>query len=328
MAVLVGTIRHRLERVIYPTLWFGLALVVWLPILYLIGNLPGLTSAGQSLGSSMLSAGLEHMVIIGGGTGLAYFTVVKASGNPLASRQLARVGFWSLCFGAVWSGPAQIASGPFPAWLGGISAVLGLALPLATLSNATNLTLTVGPDLGQASDRPAISSALLGCLMAAFAGVVTALASFRSASALVSLTLFSEGLTVLVVFGVGGLLTASWTEHALPNLIGREPREAGHGRRRLRLTVIGMGGSGLCLMGAGLLGGYGWSGGAYTGAFENTGSGWAQSSGSPSLLTGLAVVFFLIGSLGLLSNGLTIVRTFTSGRPIAQEVLLIEETTR
>jgi cbb3-type cytochrome oxidase subunit 1 len=275
----------------------------------------------------MLSAGLEHLVIIGGGTGLANFTVVMVSGNPLASRQLARVGFWSLCFGAVWWGPAQIASGPFPGWLAGISAVLGLALPLATLTNATNLTLTVGPGLSQAFDRPAISSALLGCLMATFAGVVTALASFRSASALVSLTLFSEGLTVLIVFGAGGLLTASWTEHALPNLIGREPQQAWRGKRRLRLTLIGMGGSGLCLMGAGLLGGYAWSGGAYTDAFENTGSGWAQVSGLPSLLTGLAVLFFLIGALGLLSGGLNVVRTFTSGRPIAQNVLITEETT-
>jgi hypothetical protein len=79
-------------------------------------------------------------------------------------------------------------------------------------------------------------------------------------------------------------------------------------------------------MGAGLLSGYGWTGGAYTGAFETTGSGWAQASGSPSFLVAVAVAFFLIGAIGLLSGGLDIIRTFTSGRPIAQEVLVTEET--
>jgi hypothetical protein len=88
-----------------------------------------------------------------------------------------------------------------------------------------------------------------------------------------------------------------------------------------------MGGAGLCLMGAGLLGGYGLAAGAYTGAFENTGSGWAQASGLPSLLSAMAVAFFLIGAIGLLSTGLNIVRTFTSGRPVAQEVLVTEERT-
>ncbi|MEX0699030.1 MAG: hypothetical protein WD354_04780, partial [Acidimicrobiia bacterium] len=37
----MGTLRARNERSVYPTVWFVIAAVTWLPVLYLAANLPG-----------------------------------------------------------------------------------------------------------------------------------------------------------------------------------------------------------------------------------------------------------------------------------------------
>jgi cbb3-type cytochrome oxidase subunit 1 len=325
LVVGVRTLTGRRERNLYPSLWFALGVLIWLPVLYLIGNLPGLTPFGTVIGDLFSGWGILNVVVVGGGTGLAYYSLAKESGNPLASRQLARVGFWSLLFGAIWAGPAQIAFAPLPAWLGGVAAVMGLALPVAVMANATNFALTLGPSLAELRERPSLSAGLVGSVLAMIAGVATAAAAFRSAAALVGFTLYWEGIVILLVFGAGNLLTASWVYQALPKLTGRELASTRLANRHIRLTVAGVGGAALLLMMAGLLTGYGWAGGAYTGAFANAGEGWVQSSSVPGLLTGLAALAFAAGSWGIWTLAADVLRTLSSGRATVQEVL-VEET--
>ena len=323
--VVMRSFGERRESTVYPSLWFAIAGVTWLPVLYLAGNLPGLSSLAIALGDAAFMAGFLHVWALGVAIGLAYYVVPKASGQPLANRQLARVGFWSLLFGAVWMGPVQLVAGPAPEWLQGVASVLGLAIPVASIANAVNLALTVGPEWKNLGRRPLLASAIAGSGMAAVAGIVTGIAGFRSSAVLLAFTPFWDGVTYLLVFGAVILLFASFTWLAIPTLVGRMIDSQARASKLVRRTVLGAGGTFLFLVLAGMATGYGWAGAAYSGLVENIGDGWQQTSGLPSVLFGIALVFATLGLMSQLGLCLSIYRSLTSGRATIQEVLISQE---
>ncbi|HEY3427929.1 MAG TPA: cbb3-type cytochrome c oxidase subunit I, partial [Acidimicrobiia bacterium] len=244
------TIRGRREGIVYPSLWYALAAVVWLPALYLIGNLPQISSLAHALADVFFTAGFINVWAVGLAMGTAYYVVPKTSGQPLASRQLAKVGFWSLLFGAIWMGPAQLAAGPQPEWLQAIAAVLGLALPLSAVANATNLALTV--KARWPAGEPIVLAALIGSGVVALASLLAGLASFRSAAVLVGFTTFWEGVYVLFLSGIA-LLFAAFAWQAIPNLVGRALASTERALGVVRLTAISGTVTGLLLVLAGLI---------------------------------------------------------------------------
>ena len=323
--VTLASLGERRESSVYPSLWFILAGVVWLPVLYLAGNLPGVTSLTIALGDLVFSAGFLHVWALGVATGVVYYVVPKASGQPLANRQLARVGFWSLLFGAVWMGPAQLVAGPAPEWLQGVASVLGLAVPVASIANAVNISLTIGPEWKNLGRRPILAAAVAGSGLAVIAGIVAAIAGFRSAAVLVAFTPFWDGAIYLLVFGAVILLFASFAWLAIPTLVGRMIDSHARAAKLVRRIAFAAGGTFLFLVLAGLAAGYGWTGAAYSGLVENFGEGWRQTSGLSSLLFGIALIFGTLGLLAQLGLCLSIYRSLTSGRATIQEVLISED---
>jgi cbb3-type cytochrome oxidase subunit 1 len=255
------------------------------------------------------------------GVGLAYYTVVKITDEPLANRQLARAGFWSLMFAASWTGPIQIAYGPTPDWVDALAAVLTLALPVAAAANTIALATTAAPAWPQAGHRPSLRATMAGMAMATAVGLAMAVAGFRSASALVGLTSYWEGVLVASLFGVGGLLVAGWTHQALPSVTGRELTSPTRALQHIRLTAWGVGSAAGLMMLSGILAGMSWSGGAYT-ATPATGENWASLMGTPTLLLGLSLIGLLVMIAGQLAFALSVLGVVATGRASIQEVLV------
>lgn len=321
--VVFASLRQRREESVYPTLWFVSAGVLWLPLLYLIGNLPGLRSLGTGLADLVFSAGFLNVWALGVATGLAYYVVPKASGQPLANRQLARVGFWSLLFGAVWMGPAQLVAGPAPEWLQAVASVLGLALPIGAIANTVNLAMTIGPEWKNIVRKPVLLSAMMGSGLGALATVTAAIAGFRSAAVLVGFTIFWDAVLHLLVFGAAGLLFAAFAWQAVPNLVGRALRSETRAIRLVQRAGLTAAWVAVLLSLAGLITGYGWAGAAFSGLVDNSGAGWAELLVVPSVLTGLAALIAVAGTWYTIGLALSIYSSLTSGRPTVQEVLVI-----
>ena len=160
--------------------------------------------------------------------------------------------------------------------------------------------------------------------MAAVAGIVTGIAGFRSAAVLVAFTPFWDGVIYLLVFGAVILLFASFAWLAIPTLVGRMIDSQARASKLVRRIVLTAGATFLFLVLAGMAAGYGWAGAAYSGLVENFGEGWRQTSGLPSVLFGIALVFATLGLLSQLGLCLSIYRSLTSGRATIQEVLIAE----
>lgn len=327
--VTLATIRERVEERGFVTLWFVLGGVVWLPLLYvahLAAELPFASEVTIAFAEMFFSAGFVTLFLVTVGTGLIYYTVVKELDIPLASRQLALVGFWSLGFAAVWWGVAQLMFGPGPDWVAGVAAALGLAYPIGTLANAANVSLTLEGSWTGLGERPGVLSGVLGLYLAVAVAVVAALAGFRSVAAATSLTPFWTAVEHVSLTGVGALMVSSAGFAALPRLVGRRLETPAKARRFQRLTVAGSVGVLISLGAAGVMSGYSWIAGSNSGGFIDAGEGWGMGVGTTyDTLVLIALVFAIVLFLGLLGYTGIMFGTVARGHAIPQEVLVSRE---
>lgn len=327
--VTLQTIRHRTEERSFVTLWFVIGGVTWLPLLYvahLVTELPAASAVTIEYAELFFSAGFVTMFLITVGSGLVYYTVVKEVDVPLASRQLALVGFWSLGFAGVWWGAAQILFGPGPDWIAGVTAALGLAFPIGALANAANVSMTLEGSWSGLGERPAVLSGVTGLYLAVGVALVAALAGFRSVGSVASLTAFWEAVEYVALAGVGTLLIAGVAFSAVPRLVGRELETAAKARRFNRLTVTGAVGLLITLGSAGVLSGYSWIAGSNSAGYIDAGEGWGAGLGNTyDTLLLLAVVFGGVLLLGLAGYAFILFGTVARGKAIPQEVLVDKE---
>jgi cytochrome c oxidase cbb3-type subunit 1/cytochrome c oxidase cbb3-type subunit I/II len=327
--VTIQTIRERTEQRSFVTLWFVIGGVVWLPLLYvahLVTHLPGVSAVTVAFAETFFSAGFVTMFLVTVGSGLVYYTAVKERDVPLASRQLALVGFWSLGFAAAWWGAAQLLFGPGPGWVAGVTAALGLAWPIGALANAANISMTLEGSWTGLGDKPAVVSGLLGLYLTVGVAVVAALAGFRSVGSVTSLTPFWEAVEYVSLAGVGTLLVSSAGFGGLPRMLGRELETADKARRFQRLTVAGSVGLLFSMGAAGILAGYSWVAGSNSAAYIDAGDGWAAGLGTTyDTLMLVALLFGIVLFAGLGRYASIIFGTVARGRSIPQEVLVSKE---
>ena len=329
LVITVGTVVNRTEEHSYVTLWFVLGGTAWLPLLQLVnfaGDLPFLRAVAVAYTDVFFSAGFVTLFLYTVGTGLLYYATVKELDAPLASRQLAMVGFWSLGFAAAWWGAAQLIFGPGPGWVAGVAAALGLAFPVGALANAANISLTLEGHWSKLSDRPGVFAGLLGLYLGVAVAAVAALGGFRSVAAVISLTTLWEAVEYVALNGVGVLLVAGTALSALPRLVGRELYPPHRARTFTKLTLIGSIGVLFFLAAAGVVSGYSWIGGSNSGAYIDAGDGWGAGVGaSVDTLILIAVGFAGVLFVGQLAYASTLLGTISRGKAASQEILVSED---
>ena len=324
-AVTMMTIRGREEMRSFVTLWFAIGGVAWLPLLYLAyfaGDLPFVSSLGEAYSDLFFSAGFVTLWVFVVGGGLFYYTVVKELEIPLASRQLAAVGFWSLGFAGAWWGTAQLMFGPGPGWINGVSAALGLAFPIGALANASNVSLTLQGHWERLSEKPGVVSGVIGLYLGVAVAILASFASFPSVGSVTALTAYWEAIEYGALFGVGVLLVAGITFEAMPRVSGRDLSSFDRPRSFNRWTIIGAGGVMLSLVAAGLVSGFSWVAGSNSAAYVDAGEGWAAGAGASDVLLLVAFGFGVIAFLGQLAYAATVIGTVTAGRAVPQEILV------
>jgi cbb3-type cytochrome oxidase subunit 1 len=325
LAITMMTIRRREEKRSFVTLWFVIGGVTWLPLLYLAyfaGDVPFVTALGQTYSDLFFSAGFVTLWVFTVGSGLFYYTLVKELDIPLAFRQLAAVGFWSLGFAAAWWGIAQVVFGPGPGWVDGVAASLGLAFPIGALANASNVSVTLQGHWEELGEKPGVLSGVIGLYLGVAVAILASFGSFPSIGSVTALSAYWEAIEYAALFGVGVLLTAGVSFEALPRVAGRESRTLDRPRSFNRLTVIGVGGVMISLLSAGLLSGYSWIAGSNSAAYIDAGDGWGAGAGAAEALLLFALGFGIVAFLGQLAYAATVIGTLVNGRPVPQEVLV------
>ncbi len=147
------TLAVRNERNLYVSLWFYIATIVTIPILYIVNNLQLPTSL---LHSYPIYAGVQDALVqwwYGHNAvgfflttpilGIMYYFIPKAAGRPVYSYRLSVVHFWSLVFLYIWAGPHHLLYTALPDWAQTTGMVFSIILLAPSWGGMLNGLLTL-----------------------------------------------------------------------------------------------------------------------------------------------------------------------------------------
>ena len=148
-----GTIMKRRERHMYVAIWFYIATIIAITILYVFNNLalPVFAMKSYSLYAGVQDAFMQwwygHNAVAFFLTtpflGLMYYFLPKAAGRPVFSYRLSILHFWSLVFIYIWAGPHHLHYTALPEWASTLGMIFSLMLWMPSWGGMINGLLTL-----------------------------------------------------------------------------------------------------------------------------------------------------------------------------------------
>jgi len=147
------TLARRNEPNLYVALWFYIATIVTIAVLYIVNNLQIPTGF---LHSYPIYAGVQDALVqwwYGHNAvgfflttpilGIMYYFVPKAAGRPVYSYRLSVVHFWALVFVYIWAGPHHLLNTSLPDWAQSLGTVFSIILLAPSWGGMVNGLLTI-----------------------------------------------------------------------------------------------------------------------------------------------------------------------------------------
>ncbi|RLS67526.1 MAG: cytochrome-c oxidase, cbb3-type subunit I [Planctomycetota bacterium] len=191
----VGTLLLRRERHLYVAIWFYIATVVAIAVLYIFNNL--VMPAGW-LRSYSVYAGAQdafmqwwygHNAVAFFLTtpflGLMYYFLPKAAGRPVFSYRLSIVHFWSLVFLYIWAGPHHLHYTALPEWASTLGMLFSVMLWMPSWGGMINGLLTLRGAWHRVATDPVLKFFVVGITfygMSTFEGPLLAVKSVNALS--------------------------------------------------------------------------------------------------------------------------------------------------
>jgi len=143
------TIANRTEPKLYVSLWYISATLIWMPMLYFIGNVMWHPATGALTGidDTIFNWFYGHNVLgLWFTTGLLpviYYIVPKETNTPLYSHVLSLIAFWGIAFFYTGVGAHHLLWAPVPYWLKTIAVAESIGMILPVIAFMMNILLTM-----------------------------------------------------------------------------------------------------------------------------------------------------------------------------------------
>lgn len=213
------TFAARREPVIYPSLWFVLAGLVFFPWTLVSASMtlwsPNIGSAAFPLIAAWAANNLVMSWLAPIGLASLFYFLPKLTGKSLYSASLAVFAFWLFLFLGQTTNMHAFAA--FPAWVGTTSEFATILLVLPVFAMAMNWWLTLGKGKKKEAGT-AFRFAWWGAALFVLWSVVAALSAFRGANRLVEFTVFQTGLTQLALLGFFSMSIFAAFTYILPRV--------------------------------------------------------------------------------------------------------------
>lgn len=147
------TLARRNEPTLYVAIWFYIATIITVAMLYVVNNLALPTSLVHSYpifggvkdalvqwwyGHNAVAFFLTTPIL-----GIMYYYIPKAANRPVYSYRLSVVHFWSLVFIYIWAGPHHLLNTSLPHWLQALGMLFSLMLWAPSWGGMLNGLLTL-----------------------------------------------------------------------------------------------------------------------------------------------------------------------------------------
>ncbi|MGJ8654939.1 MAG: cytochrome-c oxidase, cbb3-type subunit I [Akkermansiaceae bacterium] len=222
------TLIKRNEQHLYVAIWFYIATIITIAMLYIVNNLQIPTSWTHSYpifggvqdalvqwwyGHNAVAFFLTTPIL-----GIMYYFVPKAVNRPVYSYRLSIVHFWSLVFIYIWTGPHHLLNTALPNWLQGLGMAFSVMLWAPSWAGMLNGLLTLKSAWGTVQKEPVVkffAAALTFYGMATFEGPLLAI---KSVNALSHYTDWTIGHVHSGTLGWNGFMAAGMFYWLVPRL--------------------------------------------------------------------------------------------------------------
>lgn len=261
---LLMTVQARVEKILYVSVWYVLASLLFIWWIYFFGNAvwQPRTGAITGLADAVLAWFYGHGVVGLFLTPLAiaasYYIIPLVSGNPLFSHTISLVGFWSILIFYPHIGAHHLLQTPIPTWLKVVSVTGSVGMLLPVLAALTNLYLTMKGRLANLHASVAgkwVFAGLVWYLIVCLQGPFQSLPIIQRVT---HLTNWVVGHSHIAVLGFSGFIGLGAVYFITPRMTGRPLYSTKLADIQYWFVLIGLSGFWFVLTMAGLIQGNNW----------------------------------------------------------------------
>ncbi len=222
------TVAKRNEPNLYVALWFYIATIVTIPVLYIVNNLQLPTGVFHSYS---VFAGVQDALVqwwYGHNAvgfflttpilGLMYYYLPKAAGRPVYSYRLSIVHFWALIFVYIWAGPHHLLYTALPDWAQSLGMVFSIMLWAPSWGGMLNGLLTLRGAWDKLRTDPVIKFLIAAVTFYGMSTFEGPLLSIKTVSSLAHYTDWIIGHVHGGTLGWNGFLAAGMIYWLVPRL--------------------------------------------------------------------------------------------------------------
>jgi len=222
------TLAKRNEPSLYVALWFYIATIITVAMLYIVNHLSLPTSFTHSYpifggvqdglvqwwyGHNAVAFFLTTPIL-----GIMYYFLPKAANRPVYSYRLSIIHFWSLVFIYIWAGPHHLLNTDLPRWLQNLGMLFSLMLWAPSWGGMLNGLLTLRGAWDKLRTDPVIKFFAAGITFYGMATFEGPLLSIRAVNALSHYTDWGIGHVHSAALGWNGFMAAGMFYWLAPRL--------------------------------------------------------------------------------------------------------------
>jgi cytochrome c oxidase cbb3-type subunit I/II len=222
------TLAIRREKTLYVAIWFYIATILTVAMLYIVNHLQIPTSLlhGYPIFGGVQDALVQwwygHNAVAFFLTtpilGIMYYFMPKAAERPVYSYRLSIVHFWSLVFIYIWAGPHHLLNTALPSWLQSLGMVFSLMLWAPSWGGMLNGLLTLRGAWDKLRTDPVIKFFAAGVTFYGMATFEGPLLAIKSVNALSHYTDWTIGHVHSGTLGWNGFMAAGMIYWLVPRL--------------------------------------------------------------------------------------------------------------
>ncbi|MBK1879281.1 cytochrome-c oxidase, cbb3-type subunit I [Pelagicoccus mobilis] len=244
------TLAKRNEKSLYVAIWFYIATIVTVAMLYIVNHLSIPTSLLHSYpifggvqdalvqwwyGHNAVAFFLTTPIL-----GIMYYYMPKAADRPVYSYRLSVVHFWSLVFIYIWAGPHHLLYTALPGWLQQLGMIFSLMLWAPSWGGMLNGLLTLRGAWDKLRTDPVLKFFAAGVTFYGMATFEGPLLSIRSVNALAHYTDWIIGHVHAGTLGWNGFMAAGLFYFLAPRLYNTKLYSVSWANMHFWLGLVGI----------------------------------------------------------------------------------------
>ena len=226
------TMAVRREKHLYVALWFYIATIVTIAVLYIVNNL-AIPVFGAGMKSYVVWAGVQDALVqwwYGHNAvafflttpilGIMYYFLPKAADRPVYSYRLSIIHFWALVFMYIWAGPHHLLYTALPDWAQSMGMLFSLMLWAPSWGGMLNGLLTLRGAWDRVRADPVLKFMVAGVTFYGMSTFEGPLLAIKEVSSLAHYTDWIVGHAHSGALGWNGFFAAALLYWLMPRLYG------------------------------------------------------------------------------------------------------------